>query len=119
MTSEKMTIKSVREGLSKGNFSASEIFEHYHKKIGVENAKLNAFLTIFDAPEEFAKHGTLAGIPCAIKDNMLIEGTRTTAASKILENYTAAYDATVIKRLRAAGANFLGKTNLDEFAMGT
>ncbi len=119
MIPEKLTIRSAREGLARGDFSAPELFEHYNKRIRAQNGELNAFLTVFDAPEEFDTEGTLAGVPCAIKDNMLIEGTRTTAASKILDNYTAAYDATVIKKLRSAGAVFLGKTNLDEFAMGT
>jgi aspartyl-tRNA(Asn)/glutamyl-tRNA(Gln) amidotransferase subunit A len=116
---DKLTIVQARTGLAKGDFSAQEIFEHYHAKIQKENKNLNAYLTVFDAPTEFSKEGSLAGIPCAIKDNMLIEGTRATAGSKILENYISAYDATAIKKLRSAGVSFLGKTNLDEFAMGT
>lgn len=62
--------------------------------------------------------GALAGVPVAVKDNMCVAGTRTTCASKILENFTANYDATAVAKLRAAGAVFIGKTNLDEFAMG-
>ena len=119
MIPQNLTIVQAREGLSKGDFTAKELAEHYHTKITQKNPELNAYLTIFDPSETEMKEGSLVGIPAAIKDNMLIEGTRTTAASKILDNYIAAYDATAIKKLRSAGAVFLGKTNLDEFAMGT
>jgi len=117
MIPEKITIKSALEGLARRDFSAGELFNHYQKRIVQLNPNLNAYLTMFETAQ--AGEGPLAGIPCAIKDNILIEGTRTTAGSKMLENYISAYDATVIKKLRAAGATFLGKTNLDEFAMGT
>jgi aspartyl-tRNA(Asn)/glutamyl-tRNA(Gln) amidotransferase subunit A len=113
------TIKDIKEGLAKGHFTAEEIFKKYFDKINRGNKNLNAYLSIFERHKENPPHGELYGIPCAIKDNMLIEGTIATAASKILKNYISAYDATVVKKLRKAGAMFLGKTNLDEFAMGT
>ncbi len=123
MLEKNHTIKSVREALKRGDFSASELFDHYHKKILAKNPELNAYLTVFDSVncklETVNSSSPLVGIPCAIKDNILIEGTRATAGSKILDNYISAYDATIIKKLRKAGAVFLGKTNLDEFAMGT
>ncbi len=113
------TIKDIREGLSKGHFTAEEIFKKYSDKIRKENKKLNAYLSIFEKPSTSGSESDFFGVPCAIKDNVLIEGTVTTAGSKILKNYISAYDATVIKKLRKAGATFLGKTNLDEFAMGS
>ncbi len=114
------TIKDIKDGLTKGHFTAEEVFKKYSDKIKKENKKLNAYLSTFDFKlSKFDLQATLAGVPCAIKDNMLIEGTIATAGSKILENYISAYDATVIKKLRQVGVSFLGKTNLDEFAMGT
>lgn len=115
---ENYTIRGIQDGLRKGHFSAEEIFNHYSEKIKKENKKLNAFLSTHDFGESSNK-GSLYGVPCAIKDNFLIDGTVATAGSKILKNYTSAYDATVIKKLREAGVTFLGKTNMDEFAMGS
>ena len=114
------TIKDIKEGLTKGHFTAEEVFKKYLEKVKKENKKLNAYLSTFDfQPSTFNSQFPLAGVPAAIKDNMLISGTICTAGSKMLENYIAAYDATVIKKLRSAGVQFLGKTNMDEFAMGT
>ncbi|PIR88743.1 MAG: Asp-tRNA(Asn)/Glu-tRNA(Gln) amidotransferase subunit GatA, partial [Candidatus Harrisonbacteria bacterium CG10_big_fil_rev_8_21_14_0_10_44_23] len=114
------TIHDIQDGLQKKEFSAEEIFGHYQKKIGKENKKLNAYLSTMDYGLWTMDYGKpLAGVPCAIKDNILIDGTICTAGSKILKNYISAYDATVIKKLKLAGVQFLGKTNLDEFAMGT
>lgn len=88
-----------------------------------DNRKLNAFLEFFaDVEEQKEKqknnNGVLAGMRLAIKDNILIKGEISSSASKILSNYVASYDATVIGKLREAGAVFLGRTNMDEFAMG-
>lgn len=96
-----------------------------------ENKRLNAFLTLNkeealtaakESEERYAKGkalGPLDGIPIAVKDNILTKGLRTTAGSKILEHFTPPEDATVIRKLRAKGAIVIGKTNLDEFAMGS
>lgn len=114
------TIKSVLQGLAKGEFAEHELFHQYTGKINEHNGKLNAYLSVFEEhKEEGRDQGPLGGVPCAIKDNILIDGTVATAGSKILKNYISAYDATVVTRLKAAGAAFLGKTNMDEFAMGS
>jgi aspartyl-tRNA(Asn)/glutamyl-tRNA(Gln) amidotransferase subunit A len=131
MKLENFTIERVREGLIKKEFSAVELTRAYLEKIGKEDKKIGAFLTLCpDLALQRAKEidemiflkkdlPILAGVPCAIKDNILVEGVKCTAGSKILENYVAPYDATVIKKLKEAGAIILGKTNLDEFAMGS
>ncbi|MDP3954102.1 MAG: Asp-tRNA(Asn)/Glu-tRNA(Gln) amidotransferase subunit GatA [bacterium] len=118
---ENLTIKSTKRGLEKGDFSAEELFNHYHRRINEHNKNLNAYLSVFKPITDYQLPVTsyeLSGIPCAIKDNILIEGEKCTVASKILENYTATYDAGVITKLKQAGVSFLGKTNMDEFAMG-
>ena len=126
----KLTITQAHEGLKKKEFSALELCRAYLDKIEKEDKKIQAFLTISKdlaisqakKVDEIISRGQeiplLAGIPCVIKDNILVEGVKCTAGSKILENYIAPYDATVIKRLKEQGAVILGKTNLDEFAMG-
>jgi aspartyl-tRNA(Asn)/glutamyl-tRNA(Gln) amidotransferase subunit A len=131
MKLENFTIERVREGLIKKEFSAAELTRAYLEKIEKEDKKIGAFLTLCpDLALQKAKEidemiflkkdlPALAGVPCAIKDNILVEGVRCTAGSKILENYIAPYDATAIKKLKEAGAIILGKTNLDEFAMGS
>ena len=123
-------IKETIEKLEKGEISARELVSHYQNQIKKKDPELNAYREVFpDAFEEAEKidkkikHGdtprALEGIPFAIKDNILIKGKMSGASSKILEGYTASYDASVIKKLRDEGAIFLGRTNCDEFAMGS
>ncbi len=131
MNLNELTISDAHKGLKAKEFSARELTDDCLVAIKEKNSKLNAYLTVFEesalehareADKKIAKGeeiGELTGIPLAIKDNILIQGTRATSASKILENYICTYDATVIERLRKAGAIFLGKTNMDEFAMGS
>lgn len=114
---ENLTITEFKEGIAKKEFSAEDVFKYYRHKIK-DDENLNAYLSVLDY-DQSAQAGELSGVPAAIKDNILIEGTVATAGSKILENYISAYDATVISKLKKAGVSFLGKTNLDEFAMGT
>ncbi|MFA4935524.1 MAG: Asp-tRNA(Asn)/Glu-tRNA(Gln) amidotransferase subunit GatA [Candidatus Methanoperedens sp.] len=116
-------INELRERIHSG--SSEEIVAEYLEKI--ESSKLNAFITIARenaiacAREIDSKghDGALAGIPVAIKDNISTKGIPTTCASKILTGYIPPYDAHVIERLKDAGAIIIGKTNMDEFAMGT
>ena len=124
-----LTIEKAHESLLKGEFTCKELVEEYLKVVKEKNSELNAYLEIYndvlaqaDIAQEKFKNNTatiLTGIPFAIKDNILIEGHISSAGSKILENYTATYDATVIKELKKEGAVFLGRTNMDEFAMGS
>ena len=120
---KKLTIKETSEGFRKKEFSPEEIRGELLRLIKKENKELNAYLSVFENLKFKIENSQVAlplwGVPGAVKDNILIEGTVSTAGSKILENYVSTYDATVIKKLRQAGSIFLGKTNLDEFAMGS
>jgi aspartyl-tRNA(Asn)/glutamyl-tRNA(Gln) amidotransferase subunit A len=108
MDVKKLTIEGARGLVEKGEASYEDIHKEYVSLIE-QNKDLNAFLNVL-------KDGS--GVSCAVKDNILIKDEISTAGSKILENYKSAYDATVIKRLREKEVSFVGKTNLDEFAMG-
>ncbi|MFA6602153.1 MAG: Asp-tRNA(Asn)/Glu-tRNA(Gln) amidotransferase subunit GatA, partial [Candidatus Paceibacterota bacterium] len=121
-------ILKAHEALKKGEFTALELTEAYLEVITEKNKEINAYLEVFEDAREQAKEadkmikagkgGVLTGIPCAIKDNILIQGRIASSASKILENYHATYDATVIRKLKKEGVVFLGRANMDEFAMG-
>lgn len=124
-------IRELHNKLISGEETAVGLTEKYLKTIGEKDGEIGAYLTVLkesalkvaDDVDEKIKRGEkidlLSGIPGAIKDNICIAGERATAASKILDNYIAPYDATVIERLKKIGAVMLGKTNMDEFAMGS
>ncbi len=88
------------------------------EEIRAKDKDIHAFLEVFDDAKSYGE-GPLSGKTIALKDNILFEGHKASAASKILENFTAPYDATVVKKLKAAGAIIVGRTNMDEFAMGS
>ncbi|MBZ9569810.1 Asp-tRNA(Asn)/Glu-tRNA(Gln) amidotransferase subunit GatA [Patescibacteria group bacterium] len=131
MELHELTINQAHQGLVKREFSALELTKAFLDRIEKLDKKIFSYLTITKnlATSEAKtidglisrekKIPILAGIPLAVKDNILVENIRCTAASKILENYIASYDATCIKKLKAQGAVILGKTNMDEFAMGS
>lgn len=122
------TISELRKKLDEKELSAVELTESYLKKIK-ENEKLGAFNTVCEeeaislakrADDAISKGETapLLGIPMAIKDNICTKGIKTTCSSKMLADYVPPYNATVIEKLNAQGAVYLGKTSMDEFAMG-
>jgi aspartyl-tRNA(Asn)/glutamyl-tRNA(Gln) amidotransferase subunit A len=129
--SERWTINSVREAIAAKKTSAREIAAEYYRRIAERDGKLNAYLTLCegrayaqaDRIDALVAAGKalppLAGVPIAIKDVISTREVRTTCGSKILSNYVPPYDATAVLRLEAAGAVILGKTNCDEFAMGS
>jgi aspartyl-tRNA(Asn)/glutamyl-tRNA(Gln) amidotransferase subunit A len=124
------TLFEIREAVQSRKTSAVEVTEHFLARVKNLNPKLNAFITVnekaIDAAKAVdakiasgAKVGPLAGVPVAVKDLLCTEGLRTTAGSKILSEFIPPYSATVVQRLESSGAVVIGKTNLDEFAMGS
>ena len=124
------SLQSLQQGLNAGTFSSVELCQTYLDRISAA-AHLNAFITVTPdtalaqaraADERRANGGDpspLLGLPLAHKDVFCTQGTATTCASRMLDNFVAPYDATVVSRLNAAGCVTLGKTNMDEFAMGS
>ncbi|MBX4187173.1 MAG: Asp-tRNA(Asn)/Glu-tRNA(Gln) amidotransferase subunit GatA, partial [Candidatus Doudnabacteria bacterium] len=126
-----LTIKSASELIARKEVSAKELAEMSLARIKQVDNKLHAFLYVAEqeAPQQAretdqmviadGENFSLTGIPYALKDNILYRGMQATAASKILVGYKAAYDATVVKKLKEESPVLMGKTNLDEFAMGS
>jgi len=127
---ESLGIHQIRAGLSEGQFTCSDLVDHYLSKTS-EGAPLNAFISVFgreqlreraeqiDAKVGERGLGKLAGTVIALKDNLILKGHATTCASHILDNFIPPYDATIVEKLLAEDAIIIGKTNMDEFAMGS
>jgi len=124
------TLTELAIGLESGDFTSVELTQALLDRVAEHNDKLNAFVTITadealataahaDAARETGSGGVLNGLPIIHKDIFCTRGIRTTCGSKMLENFVSPYDATVVEKLSAAGAVVLGKSNMDEFAMGS
>lgn len=113
-----MTIQQLKTLIKDKKISVQEIQTFYKNRLEKYNKTLNVALQIFDKPVGSKDDGLLTGIPGILKNNISIEGKKTTCASKMLENYTAPYNATIVDRLKASGASIIGAANMDEFAMG-
>ncbi len=131
MELNQLTIHELKEKLKEGKTTSVEITESVFKRIEAVEDKVHSFITLmkdsaFDEAEKADKAireenniGLLTGIPVAVKDLLCTKGVKTTCGSHILENFVPPYDATVVKKLKEAGAVLVGKTNMDEFAMGS
>lgn len=126
----RLSIRELSEGLKQAQFSSRELTEHYLKRIAKIDPKVKSYVTVTaeqalaeaDAADAALKSGNahaLAGIPLAHKDIFCTQGIKTTAGSKMLDNFISPYDATVVAKAKAAGLVTLGKVNMDEFAMGS
>ena len=126
----KMTAAELSRKIKSGELTSEQVTALYIDAIRSEDSKYNSYITVCDDAVEQAKEidkkiasgelkGPLAGVPVAVKDNICTKGILTTCASKMLSNFVPPYDATVVKKLKEAGMVILGKTNMDEFAMGS
>ncbi|WP_440996196.1 Asp-tRNA(Asn)/Glu-tRNA(Gln) amidotransferase subunit GatA [Arhodomonas sp. SL1] len=124
------TIADLSAGLAAAEYSSRELTEHYLRRIREHDGRLNSFITVTeeralaaaeaaDARRARGEAGPLTGVPLAHKDIFCTDGVRTSCGSRMLDNFIAPYDAHVVERLESAGMVLLGKTNMDEFAMGS
>lgn len=124
------TLAELAQGLENGDFSSVELTQAYLDRIAAEDGKYNSFITVTgeqaleqakaaDEARAAGNAGAFTGLPIAHKDIFCTEGVRTSCASKMLDNFVSPYNATVVNKFNAAGAVMLGKTNMDEFAMGS
>ncbi|WP_335969405.1 Asp-tRNA(Asn)/Glu-tRNA(Gln) amidotransferase subunit GatA [Acinetobacter bereziniae] len=126
----RLSIREMAEGLKSAQFSSRELTQHYLDRIAKLDDRVNSYVTVTpeyalaqaDAADNLLKNGTagtLAGVPLAHKDIFCTQGIKTSAGSKMLDNFISPYDATVVAKAKAAGLVTLGKVNMDEFAMGS
>lgn len=126
----RLSIREMAEGLKSAQFSSRELTQHYLDRIAKLDDRVNSYVTVTpeyalaqaDAADNLLKNGTagtLAGVPLAHKDIFCTQGIKTSAGSKMLDNFISPYDATVVAKAKAAGLVMLGKVNMDEFAMGS
>jgi len=125
---KELTIRKAHNAMTSGEYTAIDLAKAYLEEIKNKDKDIHAYLEVYSdvidqatKADEMIKSGTatlLTGIPISIKDNILIKGRVASSASKMLENYVATYDATVIEKLKKEGVVFIGRTNMDEFAMG-
>lgn len=124
-----ISFSDIKKELTRGKWTYEQLVQHYLNKIN-EGSHLNAFISVLrertlikakaiDEKKASHKIGKLAGLVIALKDNLAVKGEKLTCASHILENFISPYDATVVRKLEAEDAIIIGKTNMDEFAMGS